>query len=139
MSTAGEPRAEHAAHPEGTAHDRHPRPIDERRRETDLGHAVPSMWLGALRRSLVWGFVGGVVGLAVGSIPWADVPLAFRLFAFGASGLLGGAAAGFVYGAGRERDLDDESRRETTFAPLDDADLHDERLDDGVVHDRQPG
>jgi hypothetical protein len=108
--------------PSGPMHDRHGEPADERRRETGVGHANRAMWVGAVRRALVWGVVGAVIGLAVGLVPWTDVPVALRLGAFTLSGFLGGTAAGFVYGAGRARDLDGEARDETSFAPLD----HDE-------------
>lgn len=118
MSTSGQPQ------PTGPVHDRHPAPVDERRRETGMGHANPSMWLGAVRRAALWGAIGAAMGLALGLIPWADVPLALRLAAFGIGGLLGGAAAGFVYGAGRQRDLDEEARRETAFAPMEHPQAH---------------
>jgi hypothetical protein len=100
-------------------HDRHGEPVGERVRETGVGPANRAMWTGAIRRAVIWGLVGAVIGLLVAWVPWAGIPLGIRLVGFGIGGFLAGSAAGFVYGAGRERDLDGEARRETSFAPLD--------------------
>jgi hypothetical protein len=107
MTAPGDPR------PPAADRDRHGTSVGRRQRQTGVGSANATMWAGALRRSVLWALAGAVIGLALGFVPWGDIPLALRLVAFGVGGFLGGAAAGFVYGAGRERDLDVEARRET--------------------------
>jgi hypothetical protein len=112
--------AAHESHPRTPARDRHGVSVGRRQRQTGVGSANAAMWAGAIRRSVLWGLIGAAVGLALAFIPWGDIPLGLRLVAFGVGGYLGGAAAGFVYGAGRERDLDDEARRETRAEKIDD-------------------
>lgn len=112
---------EHDKRPE--VHDRHGEPVGQRIRETGTGAANRRMWTGAVLRALIWGVLGALLGLAFALVPWGG-PFWIRLLGFGICGFLGGSAAGFVYGAGRHRDLDVEAHDETTFAPLD-TDHHD--------------
>ena len=91
--------------------------IDLTRERTGTGAATRKMWIGGLSFSAGWGAVGAAACFAVAWAPLGSLPLALRLVLYTVVGALAGAAAGFVYGAGRTRDTDSEAHREVRFAP----------------------
>jgi hypothetical protein len=75
------------------------------------------MWTGGLSFSVLWGALGAVLGFALAWVPFGSLPLGLRLLVYSIAGAAAGSAAGFVYGAGRTRDVDAEAHREVRFAP----------------------
>jgi hypothetical protein len=106
-------------HP-GVEHDEHLADVGVERRATGVGPANRKMWTAGIGWSLAWGLAGALVLFAVAWIPMLGLPLPLRLIGFTIAGFLGGSAAGFVYGAGRRRDVDAEARHDTRFAPTED-------------------
>jgi hypothetical protein len=103
--------------PDPRGHDQHHDPVGREREETGTGAATRKMWVGGLSFTVLWGAVGAVIGFALAWAPVGSLPLGLRLLAYTVAGALAGSAAGFVYGAGRTRDVDVEARREVRFAP----------------------
>jgi hypothetical protein len=64
------------------------------------------------RGAVFWGlliaFIGAMVGLLVSIIPFADLLWAGRAALLGGIGALAGATAGFIYGGGREAELEED-------------------------------
>lgn len=69
---------------------------------------------GAIVGAAVFGAIGLVIGLLIGLIPMFDLPLGARMGLWGLVGLMGASASGFVFGGGREPELEGELRDTTT-------------------------
>jgi hypothetical protein len=89
----------------------------EQERDTDdtfaagqVGVMTGSQARGAVKWSVIGGVVGGVIGLLIGLIPIADLAIGARIGILVIVGILAGSAAGFVYGGGRQPELEGKVR-----------------------------
>ncbi len=69
---------------------------------------------GAIAGAVGFGAFGLVIGLLIGLIPMFDLPLGARLGLWALVGAMAGAAAGFVFGGGREPELEGATRDTST-------------------------
>jgi hypothetical protein len=65
---------------------------------------------GALVGTVTWGIAGAVLGVLIGLIPMFDMPIGARIGLWALVLAMAGAGAGFVFGGGREPELEGEVR-----------------------------
>jgi hypothetical protein len=103
-----------------------PQPADERERSDETDGAWPVMsgpvTAPQARGAFIFGALGGIGGLLLGValslIPLAGLSWAGRLVLLGGIGLLAGSTAGFVYGGGREAELEEDVGNQIGPPPL---------------------
>jgi hypothetical protein len=83
-----------------------------------LSNVTPSMAKGALTWTAIGAVVGGLVGLLLSLIPLGDIAYLTRLWVFVVAGVLAGSTAGFVYGGGRQPELEEDVGNQVAPAPL---------------------
>lgn len=107
----------------GDAADRRQALVETQQRDTDqvlqgppvtVAPMAGSQARGAIVGALTFGAAGLVIGLLVGLIPMFDLPLGARLGLWALVGAMAGAAAGFVFGGGREPELEGALRDTST-------------------------
>lgn len=103
-----------------------PQPTDERERSDETDAAWPAVGgpitAPQARGAFIFGTIGAVGGLLLGItlslIPLAGLSWSGRLVLLGGIGLLAGATAGFVYGGGREAEIEEDVGNQIGPAPL---------------------
>lgn len=123
-----------------------PASADEQHQETD--DAWPVMAAGPFTRAmakgaLLWGAIGAIAGFIIGAlialIPFGDLPYVTRLGIVGVACALAGATAGFVYGGGREAEVEEDVGNQIAPAPLSGKNRDPQRVREAVeavTHDR---
>jgi hypothetical protein len=95
-----------------------PQPTSLAEQEAETDDAWPVIGVGPatgaqVRGALLWGVFGAAVGALLGVlfalIPFAGLTLLARMILVGGIGALAGATAGFVYGGGREAELEEDA------------------------------
>ena len=111
----------------GDAADRRAALVEEQQRdydETIQGPPVSTATMagpqarGAITGALGFGAVGLVVGLLIGLIPMFDLPLGARMGLWALVCTMGASASGFVFGGGREPELEGRLRDSSTDITL---------------------
>jgi hypothetical protein len=104
-----------------------PEPVSWAEQEAETDEAWPAVGIGPITASqakgaLLFGVLGAVAGLIVGvalsAIPISGLTWAARLALFGGIGALAGATAGFIYGGGRESELEEDAGNQIGPPPL---------------------
>lgn len=107
----------------GDAADRHQALVEEQQRDYDeviqgppisVAPMAGSQARGAIAGALTFGAVGLVVGLLIGLIPMFDLPLGARMGLWALVCTMGASASGFVFGGGREPELEGKLRDSST-------------------------
>jgi len=113
-----EPEPEHPTEPKPTAGPRQARETDDAWPAIGVGPVTKAMAKGALLWGAIGAAAGAVLGILIALIPFADLPFLGRAALLGVVGLLAGSTAGFLYGGGRQPELEDDVGNQIGPAPL---------------------
>jgi hypothetical protein len=117
---------DHHVHDESPDRPAFPMPTDEGERADETDAAWPAVGgpitAPQARGAFIFGSLGAIGGLLLGItlslIPLAGLSWYGRLVLLGGIGLLAGATVGFVYGGGREAELEEDVGNQIGPAPL---------------------
>jgi hypothetical protein len=104
----------------------YPQPTSRAEQDAETDEAWPVIGVGPataaqVRGAVLWGVFGTVAGALLGVlialIPFAGLVLLARVILVGGIGALAGATAGFVYGGGREAEIEEDAGNQIGPAP----------------------
>jgi hypothetical protein len=134
-----EPEPERPVEPKPTAAARQARETDDVWPAVGVGPVTRAMAKGAVLWGAAGAAAGAVIGVLLAVIPFADLPFPGRAALLGGVGLIAGSTAGFIYGGGRQSELEDDVGNQVGPAPLLEKNRDPERVRRAVEDQRRSG